>query len=83
MKLQRIALLGLGALIITLGAIARPKKADNWEARTARAKADYIFLEAQNAYNQQDYSLYGRLLQRALIPTAPTRASAPNSDSGR
>ncbi len=66
MKLQRIALLGLGALIITLGAMARPKKADNWEARTARAKADYIFLEAQNAYNQQDYSLYGRLLQRAF-----------------
>ena len=57
MKLHRIALLGLGAMIIALGAMARPKKADNWENRTVRAKADYIFLEAQNAYNQQDYSL--------------------------
>lgn len=46
--------------------MARPKKADDWAARAARAKADYIFLEAQNAYNQQDYSLYGRLLQRAF-----------------
>ncbi|MDE5929670.1 MAG: hypothetical protein K2H03_04250, partial [Muribaculaceae bacterium] len=66
MKVHRIALLALGALILGLSAMARPKKADGWETRAARAKAEYIFLEAQNAYNQQDYSLYGRLLQRAF-----------------
>lgn len=66
MRLHRIALLTLGALIVALGALARSKKADNWEARANRAKADYIFLEAQNAYNQENYSLYGRLLQRAF-----------------
>lgn len=53
-------------MIIALGALARTKKADSWEARAARAKSDYLFLEAQNAYNQDNYSLYGRLLQRAF-----------------
>ncbi|MDE6098370.1 MAG: tetratricopeptide repeat protein [Muribaculaceae bacterium] len=66
MKVHRIVLLVIAAIIIGASALARPKKSDGWETRAARQKADYIFLEAQNAYNQQDYSLYGRLLQRAF-----------------
>lgn len=54
-----IILACLGAVVLSF---ARP---DNWDRESMSRKADYIFLEAQNAFNNEDYSAYITLLQRA------------------
>ncbi len=54
-----IILFCLGAAVLSA---ARP---ESWDEQSARRKADYVFLEAQNAFNHEDYSTYLTLLERA------------------